>query len=287
MSNAISEFRGSLQAMQPEFAKALPAHIASDKFTRVVMSAVQANPDVLNADKRTLLGACMKAAQDGLLVDGREAALTIYNGKGGKVVQYMPMIAGILKKARNSGEISTIAAELVYERDSFKYRIINGKPEMSHEPDVFGDRGEVKGAYACAVLKDGSTMIEVMSKADIEKVRAASRAKDSGPWVSWWGEMARKTVLRRLAKRLPSSSDREDDLQQTIRRDDELYDLDDTKDVTPPAAAPAGATARPRGLQSVVDQAGNTIDGQAKQIDDSPMQPPAGEAPAGDDDLPI
>jgi recombination protein RecT len=278
MSTAIVEFRNTLTSMAPEFGKALPAHVTSDKFTRVVMSAVQANPDVLNADKRTLLGACMKAAQDGLLVDGREAALTVYNSKAGKVVQYMPMIAGILKKARNSGEISTIAAELVYENDSFKYRIINGKPEMSHEPDVFSDRGEIKGAYACAVLKDGSTMIEVMSKADIEKVRAASRAKDSGPWVSWWGEMARKTVLRRLSKRLPSSSDREDDLQRTIQRDDDLYDLDQQQDATPAGAAPA-ATARPSSLSRVVEAAGATIDGTADEI------PPA--SPENLDDIPL
>lgn len=281
MSTALVEFRNTITTMTPEFQKALPAHVTPDKFTRVVMSAVQANPDVLSADKRTLLGACMKAAQDGLLVDGREAALTVYNTKAGKVAQYMPMIAGILKKARNSGEISTIAAELVYDNDSFKYRIINGKPEMSHEPDVFGDRGEVKGAYACAVLKDGSTMIEVMSKADIEKVRQVSRAKDSGPWASWWGEMARKTVLRRLSKRLPSSSDREDDLQRTIQRDDELYDVDapaGTVDITPPAAA----AARPSSLARVVEAAGATIDGESTAVD-----PEADGAPAGPDELPI
>ena len=283
MSNALVEFRNTITTMTPEFQKALPAHVTPDKFTRVVMSAVQANPDVLTADKRTLLGACMKAAQDGLLVDGREAALTVYNTKAGKVAQYMPMIAGILKKARNSGEISTIAAELVYENDSFKYRIINGKPEMSHEPDVFGDRGEVKGAYACAVLKDGSTMIEVMSKADIEKVRQVSRAKDSGPWASWWGEMARKTVLRRLSKRLPSSADREDDeLQRTIHRDDDLYDVDAAapQDVTPAGPAPAAA-ARPSSLARVVESAGTTLEGTADEV------PP--DAPAADpaDDIPL
>lgn len=276
MSTALTEFRGSLQAMQPEFAKALPSHIPVDKFTRVIMSAIQQNPDVLQADKRTLFGACMKLAQDGLLPDGRDAAITVYNSKNGKIAQAMPMIAGILKKARNSGEISTIAAELVYEKDSFKYRVINGKPEMTHEPDVFGERGEVRGAYACAVLKDGSTMIEVMSKADIEKVRAASRAKDSGPWVSWWGEMARKTVLRRLSKRLPSSSDREDDLQRTIQRDDDLYDLDDQR---PPAATAPADHPRPGSLQRVVDAGGAVIDGQAQDMGDLPPASPEEEIP--------
>lgn len=283
-NNPIAVFREDLSRMTPEFAKALPSHVGADKFTRVVMSAVQQNPDILAADKRTLLGACMKAAQDGLLPDGREAAITVYNTKAGKVAQFMPMIAGILKKARNSGEISTIAAELVYTNDRFEYRVVNGKPEMIHEPVVFGERGDVLGAYACAVLKDGSTMVEVMSKADIEKVRGASRAKDSGPWVSWWGEMARKTVLRRLSKRLPSSSDREDDLQRTIQRDDELYDLDEQPREVAPAPAAAG---RPSSLARVVEAAGTTIDGQAEAVDD--RNPPPGEAPVAnpEDEIPI
>lgn len=279
----IDAFRADLTRMQPEFKKALPPHVHADKFTRVVMSAVQANPDVLQADKRSLFGACMKSAQDGLLPDGREAALTIYNTKNGKVVQYMPMIAGILKKARNSGEISTIAAELVYKNDPFSYRIENGKPQMTHEPQIFGDRGEVMGAYACAVLKDGSTMIEVMSKAEIEQVRQVSRAKDSGPWTSWWGEMARKTVLRRLSKRLPSSSDREEDLIRTIQADDEITEFDTPapeREVNP--TPPPAKHKRPRNLQRVVD----SVDEDTGEVIDAGPED-MHEVPPSDQDTPI
>jgi hypothetical protein len=62
------------------------------------------------------------------------------------------------------------------------------------------------------VLKDGSQLLEVMSLEEIEKVRKVSRAANNGPWVSWWGEMARKTVMRRLSKRLPMSTDLEDEV---------------------------------------------------------------------------
>ena len=60
-----------------------------------------------------------------------------------------------------------------------------------------------------------------MSLGEIEKVRKVSRAANKGPWVDWWEEMARKTVLRRLSKRLPMSTD----LDDLIRRDDALYDF--------------------------------------------------------------
>jgi len=90
--------RGTLVKMQPEFAAALPPQIPVEKFIRTTLTAVQMNPDLLQADRRSLLGACMKAAQDGLLLDGREAAPVIFNTKDGKKVQYMPMVGGILKK---------------------------------------------------------------------------------------------------------------------------------------------------------------------------------------------
>jgi len=60
-----------------------------------------------------------------------------------------------------------------------------------------------------------------MNVAEIEKVRNISRAKNSSPWQEHWGEMAKKTVIRRLAKRLPMSTD----LEEVIRRDDEMFDF--------------------------------------------------------------
>src|SRR3546814_9276399 len=67
-------------------------------------------------------------------------------------------------------------------------------------------------------MKDGSRLLELMRKSDIEKVRAVSRAKRNGPWVQWWSEMARKTVMRRLSKRLPMSTD----LGAAFERDETL-----------------------------------------------------------------
>ena len=93
----------------------------------------------------------------------------------------------------------------VYENDRFVYTLGDNE-SILHEPLLDGDRGKPKAAYAIARLRNGHLDREVMTVSDVEKVRAASRARDSGPWVQWWDEMARKTVLRRLAKRRPSSS---------------------------------------------------------------------------------
>lgn len=218
------ELKTQVERMAPEYAAALPPQVPVERFMRVVLTAVNGNPDLMAADRRSLFEASMKAAQDGLLPDGRDGALVVFNTKsrdGGwtKKVQWMPMIAGVLKKVRNSGELSTIAAHVVHENDRFVY-ILGDDEKIEHEP-VMGNRGKVIAAYAIAKTKDGGIYREVMDVTEIERVRGVSRAKDSGPWKDWWSEMARKTVLRRLAKRLPMSTD----LDDLIRRDDELYDL--------------------------------------------------------------
>jgi recombination protein RecT len=222
-TNAISvidSVRSTLTKMQPEFAAALPPQIPAEKFIRTTVTAIQMQPDLLQADRRSLLGACMKAAQDGLLPDGREAALVIFRGKGGAQVQYMPMIGGLLKKLRNSGELASISAHVVHEHDQFDY-ILGDEERIEHKPCLFGDRGQPIAVYAVAKTKDGAVYREVMSVEEVEKVRSVSRAGNSGPWVAWWGEMAKKTVIRRLCKRLPSSAD----LDQVIAHDNENYDL--------------------------------------------------------------
>lgn len=230
----IEAMRGTLVKMTPEFQAALPPQIPVEKFIRTTLTAVQMNPALLNGDRRSLLGACMKAAQDGLLCDGREAALVQY----GQQVQYMPMVGGILKKIRNSGELASISAHVVYDKDRFDYELGDDE-SIKHKPFLGEDRGKPIAVYAIAKTKDGAVYREVMSVGDVEKVRGASRAGKSGPWVQWWDEMARKTVIRRIAKRLPSSAD----LDSVIESDNEAsgfvqIERRDSIDVSP-ASTPA------------------------------------------------
>lgn len=200
----------------PEIAQNLPSTVSPDKFRNVVVTAANMLPDLLTADRRSLLGACVKCAADGLVPDGREAALVMFSGK----VQYMPMLAGVLKRMRNSGEIASVVVQVVYEKDTFVWRPSDPDNPVEHGvPGLGDDRGQPIGAYAIARLKDGSVMAEVMSKAEIEKVRAVSRAKGTGPWVQWWDQMARKTVLRRLSKYLPMDAA---PVESLLRRDDAL-----------------------------------------------------------------
>ncbi|EJU15132.1 rect protein [Sphingomonas sp. LH128] len=216
--------RNAITAMAPEFKAALPAHVTPEKFVRVTMTAINSNPDLRQADRASLFGSVTKLAQDGLLPDGRESALVIFNTKdrasGGwvKKVQAMPMVAGLLKMMRQSGEVAWVDAQIVRANDKFQYR--PGIDEMPiFEPNWFGDRGDVIGAYAIAKLKGGEIVPpEIMNRAQIDEVRNVSRSKDRGPWVDWYDQMALKTVLRRYLKRLPTSTD----LIDRIERDETM-----------------------------------------------------------------
>lgn len=233
MSNAVTVIRQDLEKMKPEFAKALPAHLPAERFVRTTISALQNNPDIATCEKTSVLSACMKAAQDGLTLDGREAALVKYGTKA----MYLPMVAGIMKLVRNSGQLSSLTAQIVYEKDKFSYNPATGEAP-NHEPDWFGTRGKVIGVYAVAKLKDGSVVVEIMSKDEVEAIRARSKGKDNGPWKTDWNEMARKTVIRRISKYLPKSTDRDDErVFNAIERDDDDFDFNDVPE-QPQSQAP-------------------------------------------------
>ena len=84
MSQALTvqqELKQTLSKMEPQFAAALPEHITPKRFVRVLMTAVSSQPKLCEANRTSLFSACMSSAQDGLLPDGKEAAIVTFNTK--------------------------------------------------------------------------------------------------------------------------------------------------------------------------------------------------------------
>ena len=248
----------ALERFTPELEMALPDHIPVERFKRVVLTAINSSTpqnNLAGADRRSLFTACVRCAQDGLYPDGREAALVVFNTRHkdangqeywAPLVQYLPMIQGIRKRMRNTGEVRSAVAEVVYQNDLFRRRL-GDNPGIEHEPPSFTEeRGPPVGAYAIIKLYNGETLYDTMNVHEIERTRALSRAKDSLGWKSFWGEMARKTVLRRCAKQAPTGSD----LDRLLRRDDEPPEIPaiaDMRKVEPrPAIADYSETGAPK-----------------------------------------
>lgn len=235
----IEQFRQELNTYSKQLKASLPAHLPLERFCRAAVIATQNNPDLLNADRQSLFNSLSRCAQDGLVPDNREAAMIIFNTKSGndwiKKVQYMPMVDGVLKRARQSGEIATITARAVYENDQFDYWIDEDGEHVQFRPNLHGERGEFKLVFAMAKTKSGELIVEPMAKNEVEKVRQASKNPDKGPWKDWYERMACKSSLHRLARRLPNSSE----IMEMLKHDHENFDFSKSREEKPINEAPA------------------------------------------------
>lgn len=205
---------------------------------RLALTNLRQVPQLQQCTTESLFGALLNAAALGLepgLV-GHAYLLPFNNRKTGKKeVQFIIGYMGMLELARRSGKILSIMAKPVYTNDHFKLaygldETLEHIPWHLREDEPQDEAGAFKGAYLVAKLKDGGHVINYLPKAEIEKHRSRSMAKDSGPWVTDYDAMAVKTVVRATFKWLPISIEimREvEEKDESIRvSPDELMDID-------------------------------------------------------------
>jgi recombination protein RecT len=248
----VQTLRAQLEKRMDSFAEALPSHITPAQFKAVLIRAGMSDPGLLIADRVSFFEAALAAAIDGLMPDKKEGAMVVYNTKikeNGKdiwikKVQWLPMIRGIFTKVYNTGLVKSATVGIVYGGDQFRSWTDDDGEHLFHEEADEQDRKLVRRFYAQVVMKDGGVFVETMRPEDVEKVKGASKTANNGPWVDWYEEMAKKTVFKRLAKRLPISRE----LETVLSRDNFLYDLAaQARDITPAAGS------RPRGIANRLD----------------------------------
>lgn len=109
---------------------------------------------------------------------------------------------GLLHIAQQSGSILWGQCKLVQANDQYQNIGLDKAPQ--HTYNAFGDRGPVAGGYCTIKTPSGDYLTEEMSLAEIKKVEASSKA-GTGPWKTWWEEMARKSIVKRASKYWPKS----------------------------------------------------------------------------------
>lgn len=191
--------------IKSQIARALPKHCTADRFLRVATTALLRTPKLAQCTQASFMQALLDLSSLGLEPDNRRAYLIPFENrkKGVTECQLIVGYQGYVELVRNSGCVSTIQCNVVCERDQFEFSF-GSDGKLVHRPQM-ADRGKVIAAYAYVRLKDGSEQYEVMSVEDVNKIRARSRTSGSGPWVTDYEEMAKKTVFRRLRKWLPIS----------------------------------------------------------------------------------
>jgi len=224
------QIKTALVTHSDELQATLPAHIKPEKFINTALLAWSQSSYVQNACKtpegrKTFFTSVMRCAQDGLLPDGKEAAFVAYKNN----VQYMPMVDGLKKAMYNSGEIKDITTRVVFANDIFNVIVEDGREKLTHYPtDLKDDPGEAVGVYCVVNLKNGGQVIEVMRKAEVEKIRSFSKSASGPAWRDWWTEMAKAKVLRRAYKSSPKSADTTQ-MDRLIESDNDHYDLEKHK----------------------------------------------------------
>jgi len=244
------------ESFQKKLAMTLPSvGLTPQRYTRMIASAFTTNPLLMTCSPASITRALLFSAQAGLAPTGRGGIwLVPFKNKG--VLEITPIIdyRGAMKVARRSGDVLRLDAQIVCKNDSFEYQM-GADPILRHKP-VLSNRGVIIAVYAVAHMRDAKELplFVVLSRDDIDFYRGRSKASSSGPWVTDYDAMAKKTAILRLCNMLPADDDDQRLLAlagaaDTVRGDDALTAammpdapnvVADVSDAPDPPATPVG-----------------------------------------------
>lgn len=206
-----NDFKSILLAQWPKIAAVMPRHMGADRLYQLAVSAYNQTPKLAECSVTSVLSCVMKCGALGLepsAVDGlgRAYILPYRNGKTRTYeATFIIGYKGMLDLARRSGEIKSISARAVYEGDEFSYSY-GLHEDLTHVPSAEPKQGRaLTHAYCIAEFTDGGHYFNVLTREDIEAARKASKAGNTGPWVTHFEQMAIKTAVRRAFPYLPVS----------------------------------------------------------------------------------
>lgn len=188
----------ALKDQEPLLRKMAPEWLRLDRLIHLVAFASRA-PELWNCTKESWLNFALRCAETGLepIGPGGCWAVPYYNSKRGcREVQFVPDYRGLIDLAIREGKILHGYADVIRAGDEWSYTK-GTQPELIHKP-LTGTE-DIIAAYFVAILPHGFKHVEFMWRAELDAVRALSKAA-SGPWATSFSEMAKKTVVKRGMK---------------------------------------------------------------------------------------
>lgn len=199
----LGEFNAYLKARQASVGAIAASFLKPERLTKVALACVSRTPALQNCTMESIFRSVMQAAELGLEPGSAlgEAYLVPYKSTCQMIVGYR----GLISLAFRSGHIKSIQSREVYDGDLFEFEL-GLETKLRHVPgDNVGDPAKITHVYCVIHLKDGGIIADVMTKKEVERIRGRSAAGNSGPWVTDYAEMAKKTVTRRALKYAPMS----------------------------------------------------------------------------------
>ena len=181
--------------------------------SQFAMQALSKNKYLMSValnNQQSLVSAVINVAAIGISLNPAEKEAYLVPRDGGICLDISYM--GLMRLATDTGQISWVQSSVVYEKDHFQIVGLDKQPE--HRFNSFDkERGEAVGVYVTAKLASGDYLTDTMTTDEINEIRDKSQghiafmAKKarSSIWNDHWGEMAKKTVVKRASKYWPKS----------------------------------------------------------------------------------
>jgi len=197
----------------------------SDKFLATA-SKVANDYKLANCRVDSIIDACVTVAQLNLDLSPALSHAYIVPFKGS--VQLIVSARGYTALLARTGW--KLKSYIVNEEDEFDYTIDGFNENIKFKKNIDSETETFKYAVALALSPDGTLYIEIMNKKQIDKHRMVSSnqksTKPTGIWADWFEEMATKTVIKKLVKKLPIG----EDVANVVEADDKPIDAEIVED---------------------------------------------------------
>jgi recombination protein RecT len=202
----------------------LPKGLIATKVIQVFMNSCTRNPKLLECTPNSILAAVLVCAQFGLMPDGITGECYIIPYKIRRKIKGVPFnqlpqvyeaqfllgYKGMIQLAMRSGRVKRFQARAVRKGDIFEYEL--GTSEfIKHKP--MGKSEQITHFYAILDFINGGQVFDVMTSDEVNFYRDKSpnyqtaERKEDTIWGQYYDTMGMKTVIRRLSKYSPVSSE--------------------------------------------------------------------------------
>lgn len=185
------------------------------------------NPKIMDCDPDSIAFSVLDAISMGITLNPINQYAYLeprWDSKLNKsICHFRPMFRGLAFMAINEGAAIDFDAQVVYANDTFTAEPSHPTMPVKHIVPSF-NRGEVVGVYVVAYLPSGRAIVELIDKAESDKILKTSQSPAAK---SYPNEFRRKSALKRIIKRIAFGS-HESKLHAAIDLDNQDYTIVET-----------------------------------------------------------
>lgn len=218
----LNNIKSLFEKSKGSIAAVLPKHLTPERLIKIATSAASRTPDLLDCTPESLLLSVVQAGTLGLEPNTplhHCSLVAVKNNKNNRMeanlwIEYR----GFCQLAYQSGLVSDIYAETVYENDEFDFEYGTNK-WIRHKFDVRKSRGLSIAYYSVVKFSNGGNDFKVLSKPDVEAIRSDAPGKNTPAWLKHFDRMGEKSAIRRVLRTAPMSQDKDAALARAIEHD--------------------------------------------------------------------